>query len=343
MNGPLKDTSPPAQVDRLDRRFSIAPMMEYTDRHARYFLRLISRRALLYTEMITAEAVIHGDRQRLLAFSPAEHPIALQLGGSDPERMARAAEIGQDFGYDEININVGCPSDRVQSGRFGACLMAEPELVAECITAMRAATNLPITVKSRIGIDDRDDYEFLRYFVDTAAAAGCHSFAIHARKAILAGLSPKQNREVPPLDYDRVYRLKADHPDLEIIINGGIDSLAQCQSHLQHVDGTMLGRAAYQAPYLLAGVDQILFSDTGPRPSRVELARAMLPYIAEQMGLGVRLNAITRHMLGLYHGQPGARAWRRHISEHSYRPGADGGLLEAALAQMHGQPALSAS
>jgi tRNA-dihydrouridine synthase A len=321
----------------LDRRFSVAPMMEYTDRHERYFLRLISRRALLYTEMITAEAVIHGDRQRLLAFSPAEHPIALQLGGSDPERMARAASIGQDYGYDEININVGCPSDRVQSGRFGACLMAEPDLVAACITAMRAATNLPITVKSRIGIDDHDSYEFLHHFVETAAAAGCRSFIIHARKAILSGLSPKQNRKVPPLHYDRAYRLKADLPELEIIVNGGIDSLEQCQIHLQHVDGVMLGRAAYQAPYLLAEVDRALFADTAPPPSREDLVRAMRPYIAEQMSLGVRLNAITRHMLGLYHGQPGARAWRRHLSEQSYRPGADGALLEAAMAQMPGQ------
>ena len=322
------------EAPAIDRHFSIAPMMEYTDRHERYFLRLISRRALLYTEMITAEAVIHGDARRLLAFSPAEHPIALQLGGSDPERMARAAEIGQEFGYDEININVGCPSDRVRSGRFGACLMAEPDLVAACATAMRAATGLPITVKSRIGIDEQDSYEFLRHFIETVAAAGCHSFIVHARKAILAGLSPKQNREIPPLDYDRVYRLKADYPELEIIINGGINSLQECQNHLAHVDGVMLGRATYQTPYLLAAVDGTLFGDAAPLPSRADLVRAMLPYIAEQIGQGVRLHAITRHMLGLYHGQPGARAWRRYISERSYLPGADGGLLEAALAQL---------
>ncbi len=325
--------TPPA----INRRFSIAPMMEYTDRHERSFLRLISRRALLYTEMITAEAVIHGDVQRLLGFSPAEHPVALQLGGSDPERMARAAEIGQTFGYDEININVGCPSDRVQSGRFGACLMAEADLVAACVTAMRAATDLPITVKSRIGIDDQDSYDFLRQFVDTVAAAGCGSFIVHARKAILAGLSPKQNREIPPLDYDRVYRLKADYPELEVIINGGINSLQDCQDHLNHVDGVMLGRAAYQEPYLLAAVDRSLFGDTDPMPSRADLVRAMQPYIAEQMGRGVRLNAITRHMLGLYHGQPGARAWRRYISERSYLPDADGSLLDGALAQLPGQ------
>jgi tRNA-dihydrouridine synthase A len=326
-----------SETPAINRRFSIAPMMEYTDRHERYFLRLISRRALLYTEMVTAEAVIHGDAQRLLAFSPAEHPIALQLGGSDPERMARAAEIGQAFGYDEININVGCPSDRVQSGRFGACLMAEPDLVAACVAAMRTATDLPITVKSRIGIDDQDSYEFLRHFVQTVAAAGCHSFTVHARKAILAGLSPKQNREIPPLDYDRVHRLKADHPELEIIINGGINSLPECQEHLAHVDGVMLGRTAYQTPYLLAAVDGTLFGDTAPVPSRADLVRAIQPYIAEQMSIGVRLHAITRHMLGLYHGQPGARAWRRYISERSYLPDADGSLLDGALAQLPGQ------
>jgi tRNA-dihydrouridine synthase A len=318
----------------IERRFCVAPMMEYTDRHERYFLRQISRRALLYTEMVTAEAVIHGDRERLLGFAAAEHPVALQLGGSDPDRMTMAAEIGQDFGYDEININVGCPSDRVQSGRFGACLMAEPDLVATSVTAMAAATDLPITVKSRIGIDDQDSYDFLKHFVDVVATAGCRTFIVHARKAILSGLSPKQNREIPPLDYDRVYRLKADYPELEIIINGGIDSLEQSQRHLGHVDGVMVGRAAYQSPYMMALVDQILFADTAAVPSRADLVRAMQPYIAEQMATGVRLHAIARHMLGLYHGQPGAKAWRRYISERSYRPEADGGLLEAAVAQM---------
>ncbi|MDP6831341.1 MAG: tRNA dihydrouridine(20/20a) synthase DusA [Alphaproteobacteria bacterium] len=318
----------------INRRFSVAPMMEYTDRHERYFLRQISRRALLYTEMVTAEAVIHGDRERLLDFSEAEHPLALQLGGSEPGRMAMAAEIGQSFGYDEININVGCPSDRVQSGRFGACLMAEPDLVAANIGAMAAATDLPVTVKSRIGIDDQDSYDFLKRFVETVAAAGCTTFIVHARKAILSGLSPKQNREIPPLDYERVYRLKADYPELEIIINGGINDLAQCREHLANVDGVMLGRAAYQSPYMMATVDRDLFGETAPIASRAELVRTMLPYIAEQMAQGVRLHAIARHMLGLYHGQPGAKAWRRHISEHGYRPGADGSLLEAAVARM---------
>jgi tRNA-dihydrouridine synthase A len=318
----------------IDRRFSVAPMMEYTDRHERYFLRQISRRALLYTEMVTAEAVIHGDRERLLGFSEAEHPLALQLGGSEPGRMAMAAEIGQSFGYDEISINVGCPSDRVQSGRFGACLMAEPDLVAANVGAMAAATDLPVTVKSRIGIDDQDSYDFLKRFVETVAAAGCTTFIVHARKAILSGLSPKQNREIPPLDYERVYRLKADYPVFEVIINGGINDLAQCREHLANVDGVMLGRAAYQSPYMMATVDRDLFGETAPIASRAELVRTMLPYIAEQMAQGVRLHAIARHMLGLYHGQPGAKAWRRHISEHSYRSGADGGLLEAAVARM---------
>ncbi|MBT3532427.1 MAG: tRNA dihydrouridine(20/20a) synthase DusA [Rhodospirillaceae bacterium] len=317
-----------------NHKFSVAPMMEYTDRHERFFLRLISRNALLYTEMVTAEAVIHGDRERLLGFSPEEHPIALQVGGADPGRMAMAAEVGQEYGYDEVNINVGCPSDRVQSGRFGACLMAEPDIVAASVRAMGAATDLDITVKSRIGIDDRDDYDFLVSFVETVAAAGCRTFIVHARKAILSGLSPKQNREIPPLDYDRVYRLKSDFPELEIIINGGINTLAQCQTHLDHVDGVMVGRAAYQSPFLLAGVDHGIFGDQAPRASRADLVDAMQPYISDQLRRGVRLNAISRHMLGLYHGQPGARSWRRYISERSHLPGADGSLLQAAAEHM---------
>ena len=315
-------------------KFSVAPMMEWTDRHERYFLRQISRRALLYTEMVTAEAVIHGDRERLLGFSASEHPIALQLGGADPGRMALAAEVGQEYGYDEVNINVGCPSDRVQSGRFGACLMGEAEVVAASVRAMAQATDLEITVKSRIGIDDQDSYDFLRGFVEVVAAAGCKTFIVHARKAILSGLSPKQNREIPPLDYDRVYRLKADYPQLEIVINGGIETLAQCQDHLDHVDGVMVGRVAYQSPYMLAGVDRGIYGDAAAQASREDLVHAMLPYIEEQMARGVRLNAISRHMLGLYHGQPGARAWRRYISERSHLPGADDSLLLAAAAQM---------
>ena len=315
-------------------KFSVAPMMEWTDRHERYFLRQISRRALLYTEMITAEAVIHGDRERLLGFSASEHPIALQLGGADPDRMALAAEVGQEYGYDEVNINVGCPSDRVQSGRFGACLMGEAEVVAASVRAMTQATDLEITVKSRIGIDDQDSYNFLRGFVEVVAAAGCTTFIVHARKAMLSGLSAKQNREIPPLDYDRVYRLKADYPQLEIVINGGIETLAQCQDHLDHVDGVMVGRVAYQSPYMLAGVDRDIYGNAAEQASREDLVHAMLPYIKEQMARGVRLNAISRHMLGLYHGQPGARAWRRYISERSHLPGADGSLLLAAAAQM---------
>ncbi|MFP6709844.1 MAG: tRNA dihydrouridine(20/20a) synthase DusA [Alphaproteobacteria bacterium] len=315
-------------------KFSVAPMMEWTDRHERYFLRQISRRALLYTEMVTAEAVIHGDRERLLGFSASEHPIALQLGGADPDRMALAAEVGQEYGYDEVNINVGCPSDRVQSGRFGACLMGEAEVVAASVRAMTQATDLEITVKSRIGIDDQDSYNFLRGFVEVVAAAGCTTFIVHARKAMLSGLSAKQNREIPPLDYDRVYRLKADYPQLEIVINGGIETLAQCQDHLDHVDGVMVGRVAYQSPYMLAGVDRDIYGNAAAQASREDLVHAMLPYIKEQMARGVRLNAISRHMLGLYHGQPGARAWRRYISERSHLPGADGSLLLAAAAQM---------
>ena len=315
-------------------RFSIAPMMEYTDRHERYFLRQISRRAFLYTEMVTAEAVIHGNRERLLGFSKEEHPIALQLGGADPDRMALAAEIGQEFGYDEVNINVGCPSDRVQSGRFGACLMGEPDLVATMVRTMHKAVDIPITVKSRIGIDDLDSYDFLCKFVDTIATAGCKNFIVHARKACLSGLSPKQNREIPPLNYERVYRLKVDYPELEIVINGGIETLEQCHKHLEHVDGVMIGRAAYHSPYLMAGIDQGIFGDLTPIPSRAELVRAMQPYIERQLATGVRLNAISRHMLGLYHGEPGARAWRRYISERSHLPGADGSLLLGAVAQM---------
>ena len=308
--------------------------MEYTDRHERFFLRQISRHALLYTEMITAEAVIHGNREKLLSFSNEEHPIALQLGGSDPDRMAVAAKIGQDFGYDEININVGCPSDRVQSGRFGACLMAEPNLVATIVRTMHKTTDIPITVKSRIGIDDQDSYEFLCNFIKTVSAAGCQIFIVHARKAYLSGLSPKQNREIPPLNHERIYRLKRDFPELEIIINGGIETLEQCREHLKHVDGVMIGRAAYHSPYLLAGIDKNLFDDPTPAPSRSDLVEAMQAYIERQLTVGVRLNAISRHMLGLYHGQPGARAWRRYISERSHLPGSDGSLLLNAAAQM---------
>jgi tRNA-dihydrouridine synthase A len=306
-------------------------MMDWTDRHCRFFHRLLTRRALLYTEMITTEAVLRGDRQRLLGFSPEEHPVALQLGGSDPARLAEAAAIGADWGYDEINLNVGCPSDRVQEGRFGACLMAEPGLVAECVAAMRARVSVPVTVKCRIGIDDQDSEADLERFVAAVAAAGCRAFIVHARKAWLEGLSPKENRELPPLDYGRVWRLKAAHPELEIVINGGIASLDEAEAHLAKVDGIALGRAAYQNPYLLAEVDRRLFRGTGTPPTRRAVIEALLPYAQRHLAAGGRLNNIARHVLGLYHGQPRARAFRRHLSERAPREGADAAVLEEAM------------
>lgn len=316
----------------IDRRLCVAPMMDWTDRHCRYFMRCLTRHSLLYTEMVTAAALLHGDTDRLLAFDPAEQPVALQLGGSDPQALAQAAKLGEQAGYLEINLNVGCPSDRVQSGRFGACLMAEPQLVAECVAAMRDAVAIPVTVKTRIGIDDQDSYEFLHHFVTEVAAAGCETFAIHARKAWLSGLSPKQNREVPALRYERVYHLKKDFPALEILINGGIRTLKDIQEQLQHVDGVMIGRAAYQDPWLLAQVDAQIFGATPAVISREDVVRAMLGYIEHQLGQGVRLGAITRHMLGLYQGQPGARHWRRYLSENAHRDGAGTEVVEAALA-----------
>jgi tRNA-dihydrouridine synthase A len=306
-------------------------MMDWTDRHCRFFHRVLTRRALLYTEMITAEAVLRGDRQRLLGFNPEEHPVALQLGGSDPARLAEAAAIGADWGYDELNLNVGCPSDRVQEGRFGACLMAEPELVAECVAAMRARVSVPVTVKCRIGIDDQDGEADLERFVAAVAGAGCRTFVVHARKAWLDGLSPKENREVPPLDYGRVWRLKAAHPELEIVINGGIASLDEAEAHLARVDGIALGRAAYQNPYLLAEVDRRLFGGTGTPPTRRAVMEALLPYAERHLAAGGRLNNIARHVLGLYHGQPRARAFRRHLSERAPREGADTSVLEEAM------------
>jgi tRNA-dihydrouridine synthase A len=306
-------------------------MMDWTDRHCRFFHRLLSARALLYTEMVTADAVLHGDRARLLGFSPEEHPVALQLGGSDPAKLAAAAAIGADWGYDEINLNVGCPSDRVQEGRFGACLMAEPPLVADCVAAMRARVAVPITVKCRIGIDDQDGEADLERFVATVAGAGCRTFIVHARKAWLQGLSPKENRDVPPLDYARVHRLKAAHPELEIVINGGIETLDAAAAHLAHVDGVALGRAAYQNPYLLAEVDRRLLGATGAPPSRRAVLEALLPYADRHLRAGGRLNNIARHILGLYHGRPRARAFRRHLSENAPRDGADIGILERAL------------
>jgi tRNA-dihydrouridine synthase A len=296
-------------------RFCVAPMMERTDRHCRYFLRLISRRALLYTEMIVAEAIVRNEPSRFLAFDPAEAPVALQLGGSDPATLARAAEQAERFGYAEVNLNCGCPSDRVQSGRFGACLMAEPATVAACVAAMRRATALPVTVKHRLGIDERDDYGFMREFVDRVAEAGSRTFIVHARKAVLSGLSPKENREIPPLRYEAVHRLKAERPELEVVLNGGLKTLAACEAQLAHVDGVMLGREAYDNPYLLAEVDRRLYSDCStPVRSRAEVVEAMAAYVEAERARGTPPHAITRHMLGLFHGLPGARAWRRQLS-----------------------------
>lgn len=317
-----------------DRRFSVAPMMAWTTSSQRYFARLISQRALLYTEMLTSGAVIHGDRNKLLYFDAAEHPVALQLGGSHPGDMSEAARIGEAFGYDEININIGCPSDRVQNGRFGACLMAEPGLVAECVSAMQAAVSIPVTVKTRIGIDNQDDYSALYHFVKTLAAAGCETFIVHARKAWLAGLSPKENREKPPLKYESVYRLKQEFPQLEILINGGIENLEQAQSHMPHVDGVMLGRAAYKNPYLLAEVDKLFYNDTRPARSRHQVVEDLLPYIDERLHAGDALPTITRHILGLFHAQPGGRRWRQMLSQNAHKKGAGCEVVRAALAHI---------
>jgi tRNA-dihydrouridine synthase A len=313
-------------------RFSIAPMMDWTDRHCRFFHRLLTRRALIYTEMITTGAVLHGDRARLLAFDPFEHPVAVQLGGSDPAALAQSARICADLGYDEINLNVGCPSDRVQEGRFGACLMAEPALVGEGVAAMKAAVRIPVTVKCRIGIDDQDPEEALDTLTRTVVAAGADALIVHARKAWLAGLSPRENRDIPPLDYDRVYRLKRANPALTIAINGGVASLAQAAAHLIHVDGAMMGRAAYQDPWRLLAVDPEMFGAPAPLASPREAALALMPYIERELARGTRLHAITRHMVGLFHAVPGARLFRRHLATHGVKPGAGAQVLLDALA-----------
>jgi len=317
-----------------DYRFSVAPMMDWTDRHCRVFHRLMSRRARLYTEMLTTGAIIHGDRARLLGFDVSEHPVALQLGGSDPRDLATAAQIGEDFGYDEINLNVGCPSDRVKDGRFGACLMAEPALVAEGVAAMKRAVRIPVTVKCRIGIDDQDPEVALDTLARGVIAAGADGLVVHARKAWLNGLSPKENRDIPPLDYDRVYRLKAALPHVPIIINGGITSLAEAKRHLAHVDGVMLGRAAYQEPWRLLTVDSELFGETPPHATMKDVFAAMLPYIERQLAEGTRLHSITRHFVGAFHGVPGARAFRRYLAENGVRPGADIDVLREAIARV---------
>ncbi|MFT5719810.1 MAG: tRNA-dihydrouridine synthase A [Motiliproteus sp.] len=328
---PDKTAAKPATTrSTVDRTFSVAPMLDWTDRHCRYFHRLLTQRALLYTEMVTTGAILHGNTERLLQFNPEEHPVALQLGGSDPAALAECARRAEQWGYDEVNLNVGCPSDRVQNGMFGACLMADPQRVADAVTAMQQAASIPITVKHRIGIDDQDSYEFLCRFIESVAAAGCETFIVHARKAILKGLSPKQNRDIPPLDYDRVYRLKQDYPQLEIIINGGIKTLDDCQKHLRQLDGVMVGREAYQNPLLLAEVDQALYGGDA-----VDLDRMLMKlchYCEQQLAQGAQLGWITRHVLGLYQGQPGARRFRRFISENAFRSDADVDILKQALA-----------
>jgi tRNA-dihydrouridine synthase A len=307
-------------------------MMDWTDRHDRWFLRRISRHVLLYTEMVTAQALLHGEPSRHLDYAPEEHPLALQLGGGVPEDLARATRIAREWGYDEINLNVGCPSDRVSSGRFGACLMAEPNLVADCLSAMRENTDAPVTVKHRIGIDDLDGYDHLTGFVDTLAGAGTRVFIVHARKAWLSGLSPKENREIPPLRHDVVHRLKADFPHLEIILNGGITTLAEARDHLGPADGVMIGRAAYETPYILAEADRMIFGADTPVPDRHALANALVPYLDDLTARGEPVKRLTRHVLGLFHGQPGARAWRRHLGEAATRPGATSDILKEALA-----------
>ena len=299
---------------RVDRRFCIAPMMEWTDRHCRFFHRLLTRRALIYTEMLTTGAVLRGDRVRLLGFDAFEHPVALQLGGSDPAALRASARIGEDFRYDEINLNVGCPSDRVQEGRFGACLMGEPTLVADCVAAMKAAVKIPVTVKCRLGVDEQDPDQALFLFAEAIKAAGADALIVHARKAWLQGLSPRENREVPPLDYAIVHRLKAAHPDFEIVLNGGIASLEQAQAQLAHVDGVMMGRAAYQEPWRLLAVDPALFGEDAPFTSPREAAAALVPYIERELHEGTQLHAITRHLHGLFRAVPGARAFRRHLA-----------------------------
>ena len=323
-------------------RFSVAPMMDWTDRHCRAFHRVLTRNALLYTEMVTADAVIHGERERLIGYGESEHPVALQLGGSEPDKLAQAAKIGADFGYDEINLNCGCPSDRVQSGAFGACLMAEPDLVAEGVAAMKRAVDVPVTVKCRIGIDDQDSEAALSAFAKAVIEAGADVLIVHARKAWLQGLSPRENRDIPPLDYDRVYRLKQAMAHVPMVINGGIQTLDEAEAHLGHVDGVMLGRAAYQNPWLLADVDARVFGAPSSVANRAEAVDAMRPYIEAELAKGQKLNRIVRHMIGLYQGVPGARAWRRILTVDSLKEGAGLEVLDAALAAVDGRGEIAA-
>lgn len=309
-------------------------MLDWTDRYCRYFLRLISSHVLLYTEMVTTGAILHGNRARFLDFDPSEHPVALQLGGSEPEALGQCAKLGEAWGYDEINLNVGCPSDRVQSGRFGACLMLTPELVADCVKAMRDQVTIDVTVKHRIGVDDQDSYQALCDFVGKVSEAGCETFIVHARKAWLQGLSPKENREIPPLHYETVHQLKRDYPDLQIIINGGITTLEQVEENLKQVDGVMIGREAYNNPWILSQADSLIYASEGSPASRHQIIEAMIPYIDQELSAGTPINRITRHILGLFQGLPGAKKWRRMLSEEAHKAGADSGLILRAAAQV---------
>ncbi len=320
-------------TDRSPRALCVAPMMDWTDRHCRYFHRLLSPSAFLYTEMVTAGAVIRGNREKLLGFDPAEQPVAIQLGGSDLEALAAAAKIAEDLGYCEINLNVGCPSDRVQNGRFGACLMRDPQLVADCLSAIAQAVSVPVTVKHRLGVDDQDEDADLESFVDTVAKSGVTTFIVHARKALLKGLSPKENRSVPPLNYARVYRLAAEHPELSVVINGGIRNVQECREHLQRVDGVMLGRAAYHNPHLLAACQAELLG--GPAAlDRHQILTLWRPYVEDQLAAGTPLKHMSRHVLGLFQGQPGGRFWRRFLSDNAFRSDAGWWVIEGALEAM---------
>lgn len=333
----MHNSESPIQVDptnSANRRLCVAPMLDWTDRHCRFFHRILSKHAVLYTEMVTTGAILHGDQPRHLNFNQEEHPVALQLGGSNPTELATCTKIAEDFGYDEVNLNVGCPSDRVQNGQFGACLMADPDLVADCISSMQAAVAIPVTIKHRIGIDDMDSYEQLHDFVNTVSQTGCSTFIVHARKAILSGLSPKQNRDVPPLIYPFVYQLKQDFPHLEIIINGGIKTLDEAKGHLQHADGVMIGREAYQNPYMLAEVDQQIYNEEKTVISRDQVMEKLHDYCKLSLDDGNQLKWITRHILGLYQGQRGAKVFRRYLSENAYKPDADLRTLEQAISAM---------
>lgn len=321
----------------LNNTFSVAPMLDWTDRHQRYFLRLISHHALLYTEMVTTGAIIFGDRDRYLQFNNEEHPVSLQLGGSDVKHLAECTKIAEDYGYDEVNLNLGCPSNRVQNGSFGACMMAEPELVAECISAMKASTSIPVSAKTRIGIDDKDSFEELVHFVGTLHEAGCEDFVIHARKAILQGLSPKENRTIPPLKYDVVYKIKELFPQCHISLNGGVKTLDETVEHLKHVDGVMMGREAYHNPYLLSDIDRLLFKDDRLVLTRHQIVESMFPYIEKEMAKGVRLQSIVRHILGVFQGVNGTKAWKRFLSENAHKENAGIDVLKHALTLVNQQ------